>query len=361
MKKIILFLCLFCVYQYVTAQQIKNVKARQQGEEIIINYELVADDDNQTFVVSVQLYEGETPDYIPKNRSLRGDVGENITRGKKQIIWAITEDIQTLKGDNFVFKVKARYTQKPSKPIPKEKPSEPINTQKTYTETIKGINFKMIYVEGGTFTIGCTTEQGDNCQDREKITKQITLNNYYMAETEVTQKLWKTVMGTNPSSFKDCDNCPVENVSYNEIINYFLPKLNKLTRKTYILPSEAQWEYAARGGKSTKKTKYSGSNNLIDVTWYYDNSGSKTHPVGQLSPNELGIYDMSGNVWEWCKDWYVNSYADYPDASSGTHLVYRGGSWVNFASYCRVTYRDYSAPSDKFTNLGLRLCRVDSL
>ncbi len=351
MKKIILFLCLFCMYAYAIAQQVKNVEAIQRGEEIIINYELMAADDSQTFDISVQLYQGTKPYYTPRIQNLRGDIGKNITRGERQIIWAITEDIKTLQGDNFVFKVKARYSESVSKLKTKEE---------TYIETIKGIDFKMIYVEGGTFTMGCTSEQGDDCEPNEKTTKQITLKDYYIAETEVTQKLWKLVMGIDSSYFKNCDDCPAEKVSYDDIINDFLPKLNKLTGKTYTLPSEAQWEYAARGGKSTKKTKYSGSNNLKEVAWYGRNSGSKTHIVATLSPNELGIYDMSGNVWEWCQDFYVDTYAKYP-ASSGSFLVCRGGDWSYNASTCRITSRRRYPSTSRRSHIGLRLCRVDSL
>ena len=220
-----------------------------------------------------------------------------------------------------------------------------------------GISIDMIRVEAGTFTMGATTEMKDPWDD-EKPTHQVTLtNDYYIGKYEVTQALWKAVMGKNPSNFKG-DNLPVEEVSWNDC-QKFISKLNSITGKTFRLPTEAEWEYAARGGKKSRGYQYSGSNNLSDVAWYTDNSGSKTHTVGSKQANELGIYDMSGNVYEWCQDWkgsYSSSSQVNPTGdNSGSDRVYRGGSWNNTARSCRSSYRCNYAPGYRYFNLGLRL------
>ena len=220
-----------------------------------------------------------------------------------------------------------------------------------------GISIDMIRVEAGTFTMGATTEMKDPWDD-EKPTHQVTLtNDYYIGKYEVTQALWKAVMGKNPSNFKG-DNLPVEEVSWNDC-QKFISKLNSITGKTFRLPTEAEWEYAARGGKKSRGYQYSGSNNLSDVAWYTDNSGSKTHTVGSKQANELGIYDMSGNVYEWCQDWkgsYSSSSQVNPTGdNSGSDRVCRGGSWFDSAGGCRSSYRYYSTPDCRGNNLGLRL------
>ena len=227
------------------------------------------------------------------------------------------------------------------------------------TFTVNGVSFDMIAVEGGTFTMGATAEQASDAYSDEKPTHQVTLSSYYIGKTEVTQELWQAVMGSNPSGFSGA-NLPVEKVSW-EDCQIFIAILNELTGKYFRLPTEAEWEYAARGGSKSQGYKYSGSNTVDDVAWYPSNSSSKTHPVATKAPNELGIYDMSGNVLEWCRDWYSSSY--YSSSSqynptgpaSGSRRVYRGGSWGSSARLCRVSYRDYNGPSYRFYNLGLRL------
>ena len=212
----------------------------------------------------------------------------------------------------------------------------------------------MVYVSGGTFTMGATSEQGSDAFNREKPAHSVTLSGYYIGKYEVTQELWEAVMGSNPSRFKG-DNLPVECVSWNDV-QEFLRKLNAMTGKRYRLPTEAEWEFAARGGNSSRGYKYSGSNSLGSVAWYDGNSGSRTHAVGTKSPNELGIYDMSGNVWEWCQDWYgsysSSSQRNPKGPNSGSYRVYRGGSWYFNARYCRVSYRNYFTP-DFWNNLHL--------
>ena len=220
-----------------------------------------------------------------------------------------------------------------------------------------GISIDMVRIEAGTFTMGATPEM-ENPFHWEKPTHQVTLtNDYYIGKYEVTQALWQAVMGNNPSVFKG-DNLPVENVSWDDC-QEFINKLNRITGKTFRLPTEAEWEYAARGGKKSRGYQYSGSNNLSDVAWYKDNSGSKTHAVGSKQANELGIYDMTGNVWEWCQDWYdkysSSSQTNPTGANSGSSRVFRGGSWYITAGGCRSSYRGYYRPDFRAFSLGLRL------
>ncbi len=225
------------------------------------------------------------------------------------------------------------------------------------TFTVNDVSFEMIPVEGGTFTMGATAEQGDDARDDEKPSHEVTLSNYAIGKFEVTQALWTAVMGINPSKFKG-DNRPVESVSYFDC-QEFLQKLNGLIGRNFRLPTEAEWEYAARGGKKSKGYKYSGSNNIDEVAWYYSNSGSQTHPVGTKKPNELGIYDMSGNVWEWCNDRYgdyTSTSAKNPIGSSSRDLrVVRGGGWYYNDGSCRVSNRYRYIPIISYNDLGFRL------
>ena len=218
----------------------------------------------------------------------------------------------------------------------------------------------MVKVEGSTFTMGATPEQGNDAYEYERPAHQVTLSDYYIGRYEVTQKEWQAVMGDNPSKFYG-DNLPVDYVSCNDCQD-FINKLNQLTGLKFRLPTEAEWEFAARGGKQSKGYKYSGSDNIGVVAWYTGNSGGKTHQVGTKEPNELGIYDMSGNVWEWCGDWY-GSYSSSAQTnptgpSSGSYRVLRGGSWYNNAGFCRVSFRNRSNPSNRPFNYGFRVVLV---
>ena len=225
-------------------------------------------------------------------------------------------------------------------------------TEDVQTFTANGVSFNMILVEHGTFQMGSTDGDSD-----EKPVHQVSVSSFSIGQTEVTQELWEAVMGTNPSYIKGL-KLPVERVSWNDC-QEFIAKLNQLTGKTFRLPTEAEWEFAARGGNSSKGYTYAGSNTIDDVAWYYRNSSSKTHEVATKQANELGIYDMSGNVWEWCSDWYGRYSSDAQTnptgAASGSTRVYRGGSWSYYATYCRVAYRNGNAPTDAYFNLGFRL------
>ncbi|MDD4847498.1 MAG: formylglycine-generating enzyme family protein [Bacteroidales bacterium] len=231
-----------------------------------------------------------------------------------------------------------------------------------FTVTINDVTFEMIAVEGGTFMMGSqnTDPSGANYDeeafDNESPVHQVTLSDFYIEKYEVTQAQWRAIIGDNPSYFSGCDDCPVEQVSWNDIQD-FLQKLNALTGKNFVLPTEAQWEFAARGGNKSNGYKYSGSNTLGNVGWYYYNSGSTTHRVGQKIPNELGIYDLSGNVWEVCQDWkgsYSSGSQTNPTGPAlGSFRVLRGGSWCNSAMGCRVSCRFSHASS--FYDTGFRV------
>ena len=216
----------------------------------------------------------------------------------------------------------------------------------------------MVYVAGGTFNMGL---DDSDAYDEEKPVHSVTVSSFSIGKYEVTQKLWKAVMGTNPSDFKG-DNLPVENVSWNDV-QEFIRKLNAKTGKHYRLPTEAEWEYAARGGNRSRGYIYSGSNDIGTVAWYVSNSGSKPHPVGTKVPNELGIYDMTGNVCEWCQDWYdSNYYSSSPSTNpkgptTGSDRVRRGGGWYSNARRCRVSNRACYAPDLYGNDLGFRLAQ----
>ena len=226
----------------------------------------------------------------------------------------------------------------------------------TRTFTVNGVSFTMVQVPGGTFTMGATSEQGSDAGYNTTPTHQVTLSSFSIGQTEVTQELWQAVMGDNPSRDKGPKR-PVESVSWNDC-QTFLRKLNSLTGQNFRLPTEAEWEYAARGGRSGG-TMYSGSNSIEDVAWYYDNSGLSTHDVATKRANDLGIYDMSGNVDEWCQDWY-KSYSSRNQTnpqgpSKGSERVHRGGNFSNIAKRCRVSERFHSGPNGRIASIGLRL------
>lgn len=248
------------------------------------------------------------------------------------------------------------------------------------------VKLELVKIEAGTFTMGARDGENDSDEKEHRVTLT---KDFYLGMTEVTQAQYKAVMGTNPSGFKG-DDLPVENVSWNDAME-FCNKLNEMGKAPsgwqFTLPTEAQWEYASRGGKKSRGFKYSGSGNLDDVAWYYENSGDrrldenellkdfsaekvvknlqdnncKTHPVAQKRPNELGLYDMSGNVWEWCRDRYEKDYARDPEfltGNSGSVRVFRGGSWLNFARGCRSAARRSVGPGSRYFSLGFRVALV---
>ena len=227
----------------------------------------------------------------------------------------------------------------------------------TKTFTVNDVKFTMVKVEGGTFTMGASGKLIDKAEQDEYPAHKVKLASYYIGQTEVTQELWVAVMGDNPSQFKGV-NLPVENVNWNDC-QEFLSRLNNLTGEKFRLPTEAEWEYAARGGNLSKDYIYSGSNNLFNVAWFSDNSDGVTHPVATKQANELGIYDMSGNVFEWCSDWY-GSYDSSQQAnpvgpSSGGNHVTRSFCFSSTAPFFRVSDRQNSSPDWHNCDLGFRI------
>ena len=253
---------------------------------------------------------------------------------------------------------------------PTEKPSTKVTEQSTqaeqpheeyFIETALGLNMKMIYVEGGTFMMGASSGDSD-ANDWEKPAHQVTLDSYYIAEFEVTQSQWEIVMGTTiyqqneKSDYKGLygvgDNYPMYHVNYEEA-EEFCRKLSRLTGKNYVLPTEAQWEFAALGGNKGKNNnyKYSGSNSIDAVAWHEENSGDRHHRVGKKQANQLRIYDMSGNVWEWCSDWF----SSYSSNNQSEARVARGGGYCYDAKYCRIACRVSQFPSIRGCDYGFRV------
>ena len=247
--------------------------------------------------------------------------------------------------------------------MPEEKSeivSQPVIDIDTFT--VNGVSFTMVYVEGDRFDMGATPEMLE-AYENEKPAHEALLGEYWIGRTEVTQALWQAVMEDNPSKTKG-KTLPVDKVSWDDV-QQFISKLNTLTGEEFRLPSEAEWEFAARGGKLSKHYSYSGSNNPEDVAWF---DCGEPHPVSSKQPNELGIYDMSGNVWEWCNDWYDEKYYETLYVSSnlgdmvnpkgpkeGTHCVLRGGSWGGGAQYCRCSCRAGYQPNFSDIDCGFRL------
>ncbi len=284
----------------------------------------------------------------------------------------ITRNITIKKGEEIKLAEKLTKTEVPSNSpvIVPIAPENPVLTNRSKTLTPKWapevteeqkrilteLIESMVLVEGGTFTIGATSEQGGDAWDWEKPTHRVTLSDYHIGAYEVTQEQWQAAMSKNPSSYKGSRK-PVERVSWKDC-QKFIEKLNRLTGLNFVLPTEAQWEYAARGGNKSRGYKYSGSDNIGSVAYYNQNSGGPT-TVGSKQPNELGLYDMSGNVWEWCQDWYgsysSSSQTNPTGPSTGSNRVLRGGGWNNYARSCRVSDRIRFTPGSSYGNLGLRL------
>jgi len=238
---------------------------------------------------------------------------------------------------------------------------------------------EMVLVKGGSFKMGCTSEQADGCEANEKPEHKVTVDDFYIGKYEVTQELWESIMGSNRSDFKGA-KLPADNVTWIDAVefcnklsekeglqkvyggtDFYLNVTCDFTANGYRLPTEAEWEYAARGGSQAKGLKFSGSKTLDEVGWNRDNSDEKTHEVGKKKPNELGLYDMSGNVHEWCWDWFGDYSADDrtnpTGASADRFHVLRGGSWMSYARQCRVSYRDREKPDDRSRTVGFRLAR----
>ena len=332
MIKLVFFL-LLSVFTAVCSfgQTVSNVDAYQEGKNIIITYDI----DKLGFVDLVNCSTDGGCTWGAPLQHVSGDVNKQVPAGSHRIVWDVLSEHEKFEGANICFKVE-------------------VNSGKF---TVNGVSFEMVRVEGGTFHMGATSEQEGEAYSDEKPVHSVTLSSYYIGKTEVTQALWQAVMGSNPSYFKG-SALPVESVSWDDC-QEFIQKLNRLTGRNFRLPTEAEWEFACRGGNNSRGYKYSGSNDIDNVAWYWDNSGGKTHPVGTKAPNELGIYDMSGNVWEWCSDWYADytsySQTDPTGPQSGSIRVGRGGSWRGIAWRCRSSSRGGNDPAGRDDYLGLRL------
>lgn len=248
-------------------------------------------------------------------------------------------------------------------------PKEPA-LQEDYTETAFGMNLEMVYVKGGTFEMGATAEQGDDANVDEQPIRNVKLDSYHIGKYEITQAQWRAIMGDDDPIYSydkgKGDDYPVYYVSW-DMAKEFCDKLSEQTGKKYVLPTEAMWEYAARGGVHNTKTKYAGSNDFEEIAWSRENSyvvGKEhpdygTHPVGKKKANALGLYDMSGNVWEWCSDLYefYDKKDDYnpQGAVEGENRSSRGGSWMHDAWYCRVSCRQSGLPGARTGTIGFRV------
>ncbi len=323
----VLSLVVFLFGLTTRAQTVSNVAAEQQGNALLIHYNLTTDNPCEVSLF-VSLTDGKT--WTGPLLRVSGDVGKDISGGSHTIRWEVLEEMEQLVGSGIQFKVVGSG----------KKPYE----------------HEMVFVKGGTFMMG-----SNDGEDDERSVHQVTLTDFSIGKFEVTQAQWRTVMGSNPSKFAGCDQCPVEQVSWDDV-QQFITTLNSKTGKNYRLPTEAEWEYAARGGNQSRGYTYSGSNDIGSVAWCNENSGSKTHAVGQKQANQLEIYDMSGNVWEWCSDWY-GTYSSSPvvspsGASSGQFRVARGGSWIGIPRFCRVALRYFINPDSRGSGLGFRLVLV---
>lgn len=275
------------------------------------------------------------------------------------------KELKALKEERAKHRAQLREAQEKIKSLESElktlKATNGLRTMQSLVETIHvpgmDVSFNMVRVEGGTFMMGAK-EGDEDARNDEMPAHLVTLSDYYIGETQVTQALWQAVMGKNPSHFKGDPNLPVECVSWGDC-QVFIEKLSQLTGRSFRLPTEAQWEFAARGGNKSKGYKYAGSDFIRKVAWYYGNSKMKTHPVAQKDANELGLYDMSGNVWEWCQDWYgryINAPQTDPEGSEDDlRRVVRGGTWDHYDGYCRLLRRDSVFPEITLISLGLRL------
>ncbi|GAB4401903.1 MAG: hypothetical protein OHK0053_25200 [Microscillaceae bacterium] len=328
-----------------------NIKATptKDSTAILISFGIQTDTAGQTFdILDIEYFSEKTQkwakvsDITPTFAELKG-----IAPGEgKQIVWNTSAHLlrEGIRID-FIFK-RINLPKTPDTP-----------TAGSYTEQINGVVLEMVQIKGGTFMMGSPTSEPERESDETQ--HQVTLRDFKMGKYEVSQAQWRAVMGSNPSRFKDCDNCPVENVSW-EDIQEFLQKLNAMTGKNYRLPTEAEWEYACRAGTTTPF--YTGNNLTTDQANYDGNSKgqyrAKTTPVGSFAPNAWGLYDMHGNVWEWCSDWYdeysSTAQTNPEGPATGSYRVLRGGSWLYYASSCRSANR-HLTPTFRSSFNGFRL------
>ena len=324
MKVIIFQLVLTLLIFSAHAQKVSNIRAEQRGQDIVVFYSL---ETTSPCEVSLLLSQDDGFNWSAPLKNVLGDVGKNISGGEKQITWKVLDEQEFLVGDKMKFKV-ITYGRKSFEP-------------------------EMVFVEGGTYKMGYNYGKTN-----ERPVHTVTVESFKIGKFEVTQDQWKSIMGDNPSGFSECVTCPVQNVTWLEV-NAFISRLNAQTDTEYRLPTEAEWEFVARGGIKSNGFSFSGSDDINSVGWYTENSYSKTHSVGMKNPNELGIYDMTGNVWEYCSDWlgdYDIRISKSPTGPmDGEFRIVRGGSFGSIASDSRITCRTGVYAGEKYLNRGFRL------
>ena len=348
-----------CPYCYMTLKEDSD-NLNESSSNIILDGNVNCNDQySENSLIGVIDHSADTP--VEQSTDERAHSSTTLSGNKKYfllLILLITAGSVLYFISNPIKKTKkASISNAETSVSLQQKDGEVQHRNRDLTFMVGGVSLCLKYVEGGTFMMGATDEQREYAEKEEFPAHTVTLHDYYIGETEVTQELWEEVMGYNPANTIGA-SLPIENVSWNDCID-FIRELNRQTGKTFRLPTEAEWEYAARGGVSSCQYLYSGSDIAEEVGWIKSNCGGRTHPVGTRNPNELGIYDMTGNVCEWCQDWM----SDYSSTSlvnptgprNGTARVGRGGGWCNSSARNRVstrfagktTYRDY--------NLGFRI------
>jgi len=326
-----------------SAVSVSNITMGQEGSRAWVRYDLSGELGEREADVTIHLVVGGSR-YEAARLGLKGDVGKKVLIGPgKMAIWDVLNSYPGGFDQDVSWEIL-------------------VAESGSITDSVTGMKLKL--VTGGCFDMGDTF--GDSVKEGykdERPVHKVCVDNFYIGKFEVTQGEYQKVMGVNPSNFKQCGaNCSVEQVSWDDA-QQFITRLNNLTGKSYRLPTEAEWEYAARSGG--KKEKFSGGDDIDSVAWYDKNSGNSTHPVGQKTPNGLGLYDMSGNVWEWCSDYYDEGYykkgpkkgnwKNPQGATEGSNRVLRGGSWRDDARFVRAAYRYYGSPDNRISYLGFRL------
>lgn len=351
LKYLVFFIILFITTNKLISQQIENVRFEQVGPLIYVHYDITGATSGQTFNISIYGSSDNGQTYDLPIKSVTGDVGLDIIAGQhKRIVWNAVKDIEKLKGDYFVFKIKAKVQDK-----------------------------DLVFVKGGTFSMGCTSEQS-NCNKDEKPVHIVTLSDYNIGKYEVSNEQYCAFLNEkgnqkeggvewlNMGSAWDkiyekggkfylksgFENHPVKSVSWYGARAYCQWAGGRL-------PTEAEWEFAARGGNLNNGFMYAGANSIDEISWNNQNSDGKSYPVGTKQPNELGVFDLSGNVFEWCNDSYgsysSDSQKDPHGPSSTSRRVYRGGSWGSDARGCRVSSRNWVKSDYRYRHLGFRIAR----
>lgn len=324
----------FSTISFSQSIQVKNISTNQDGSDILVNYDLVGTADNDLFTISLLVSTDGGQNFSTPLKKVTGNVGFLQKGGiGKQIRWNVLEEVSQLVSDNVIFKIK--------------------------TEVVPDFARDLVFVEGGEFIMG-----NDSATEDEKPAHKVLIDNFYISKYEVSVKEYKQFCSETGKMMPQkeiewIEDHPMTFVSWDDA-SEFCGWISKKTGKTFRLPTEAEWEFSAKGASAINNTKFSGSNNINDVGWSKENSAGVTHSKkGSLNPNELGLFDMSGNVWEWCGDWYSKSYymqsatRNPKGPRAGSVKIARGGSWYHPA--VPITYRFYMTPTAKSNYVGFRL------